>query len=128
MHKRRSIDLKQKETELLIEYRDEIDSLYQQRPINHEQIDKTQSKIDLIEQRSLKGAMVRSRTQMYKKPRNPFKILLRSKNCFPKTQNHHSLKRQTWEESHNRPRHLTNSKDFLRRPVSKGSDKQTRTR
>ena len=52
-----------KETELLVEYRAEIDSLYQQRPINHEQIDETQNKIDLIEQRSLKGAMVRSRTK-----------------------------------------------------------------
>ena len=57
------LDLKQKETELLIEYRAEIDSLYQQCPINHEQIDETQRKIDLIEECSLKGAMVRSRTK-----------------------------------------------------------------
>ena len=64
MQKQPSIDLKQKETELLIEYRAEIYSLYQQCPINHEQVDETQSKIDLIKQCSLKGAMVRSRTQI----------------------------------------------------------------
>ena len=43
------IDLKQKETELLVGYRAEIDSLYQQRPINYEEIDEIQNKMDLIE-------------------------------------------------------------------------------
>ena len=57
------IDLKQKETEILVEYRTEIDSLYQQLTINHEQIDEIQKKIDLIEECSLKGAMVQNRTK-----------------------------------------------------------------
>ena len=65
------IDLKQKETELLIKHGAEIDSLYQQRPINHEQIDGTQNKIDLIEQRSLKGAMVRSRAKLIENEETP---------------------------------------------------------
>ena len=57
------IDFKEKQTELLVEYRAEIDSLYQQHPIDHEKIDQIQNNIDIIEERSLKGAMVRSRNK-----------------------------------------------------------------
>ena len=32
------LDLKQKQTERLVEYRADIDTLYQQRPIDHEKI------------------------------------------------------------------------------------------
>ena len=48
------IDFKQKQIELLVEYRAEIDSLYQQRPIDHEKIMEIQNNIDIIEERSLK--------------------------------------------------------------------------
>ena len=57
------IDLKQKEIELLMEYRAAINSLYQQRPINHGQLDEIENKIDLTEESSLKGPMVQSRTK-----------------------------------------------------------------
>ena len=111
------IDLKQKETELLIEYRAEIDSLYQQRPIKHEQIDETQNKIDLIEEYSLKGAMIRSRTQFIENEEIPSKFFYTAETVFQKHKNHKSLKIQTWQESHNRQRHLKNCTDFLRRAV-----------
>ena len=86
------IDLKQKEAELLIEYRTEIDSLYQQRPINHEQIDETQNKIDLIEQRSLKGAMVRSRTKSIENEETPSKFFYAAETVFQKHKSITALK------------------------------------
>ena len=76
--------MKQKEAELLIEYRGEIDSLYQQHPINHEQIDQTQNKIDLIEQRSLKEAMVRSRTKFNENEETPSKFFYAAETVFQK--------------------------------------------
>ena len=57
------IDFKQNQTELLVGYRAEIDSLYQQHPIDHEKIDAIQNNIDVIEEHSLKEAMLRSRTK-----------------------------------------------------------------
>ena len=38
------IEFKQKQTERLVEYRADIDSLYQQCPIDHEKIDEIQNK------------------------------------------------------------------------------------
>ena len=52
------IDLKQKQTELLVKHTVEVDSLYKKRPINHEEMYEIQNKIDLIIERSLKGASV----------------------------------------------------------------------
>ena len=78
------IDLEQQETKLLREYRAEIHSLYQQYSINHEQIDETQSKIDLIEQRSLKGAMVRSRTKFIQNEETPSKFFYAAETVFQK--------------------------------------------
>ena len=57
------IDFNEKQTELLLQYRAEIDSLYQQHPIDHKNIDQIQTNRDIIEERSLKGAMVPSRTK-----------------------------------------------------------------
>ena len=68
------IDFKQKQTELLVEYRAEFDSSYKQRHINHEEIDKIQNKIDLIEERPMKGAMVRSRTKFIENEETPSKF------------------------------------------------------
>ena len=77
-------DLKQQETKLLIEYRAEIDSLYRQCSINHEQIDETQSKIDLIEQLSLKGAMVQSKTKFIQNEETPSKFFYAAETVFQK--------------------------------------------
>ena len=74
------IDLKQKETELLVEYRTEIDSLYQQRAINHERIDE-----ELIEERSLKGAMVQSRTKSTENEVTPSKFFYAAESVFQKS-------------------------------------------
>ena len=79
------IDLKQKETELLVEYRTEIVSLYQQRAINHEQIDEIQNKIDLIEERSLKGAMVQSRIKSIENEVTPSKFFYAAESVFQKS-------------------------------------------
>ena len=101
------IDLKQKEAELLIEYRTEIDSLYQQRPINHEQIDETQNKIDLIEQRSLKGAMVRSRTKSIENEETPSKFFYAAETVFQKHKSITALK-----DKHGKI--VTTNKDILK--------------
>ena len=47
------IEFKQKQTEFLVQYGAETDSLYQKRPTDHEKIDEIQNNIDLIEERSL---------------------------------------------------------------------------
>ena len=65
------IEFKQKQIEFLVQYRAETDSLYQKYaltlcPIDHKKIDEIQNKQnnrDLIEERSVKGAMVRNRTK-----------------------------------------------------------------
>ena len=78
------IDFKEKQTELLVEYRAEIDSLYQQHPIDHEKIDEIQNNIDLIEERSLKGAMVRSRTKFIENEETPSKFFYAAESVFQK--------------------------------------------
>ena len=78
------IDFKQNQTELLVEYRAEIDSLYQQHPIDHEKIDEIQNNIDLIEERSLKGAMVRSRTKFIENEETRSKFLYAAESVFQK--------------------------------------------
>ena len=76
------IDLKQKEIELLMEYRAEINSLYQQRPINHGQLDEIENKIDLTEESSLKGPMVQSRTKSTENEETPFKFFYAAESVF----------------------------------------------
>ena len=78
------LDLKQKQTERLVEYRADIDSLYQQRPIDHEKIAAIQNNIDLIEERSLKGAMVRSRTKFIKNEESTSKFFYAAESVFQK--------------------------------------------
>ena len=78
------IDFKQKQIELLAEYRDKIDSLYKHRPINHKEIGKIQNKIDLIEERSLKGGMVRSRTKYIENEETPSKFFYAAESVFQK--------------------------------------------
>ena len=68
------IEFKQKQTEFLVQYGAETDSLYQKRPTDHEKIDEIQNNIDLIEERSLKGAMVRSRTKFIENEETPSKF------------------------------------------------------
>ena len=78
------IDFKQNQTDLLVEYRAEIDSLYQQQPIDHQKIGEIQNNIDLIEERSLKGAMVRSRTKFIDNEETPFKFFYAAESVFKK--------------------------------------------
>ena len=77
------IEFKQKQTEFLVQYRAETDSLYQKRPTDHEKIDEIQNNIDLIEEHSLKGAMVRSRTKFIENEETPSKFFLQQ-NLFSK--------------------------------------------
>ena len=76
------IDHKQKETELLMEYRPEINSLYHQGPINHEQIDEIQNKI--IEERFLTGAMIQSRTKFIENLQKLSKFFYIAESVFQK--------------------------------------------
>ena len=78
------IDYKEKQTELLLQYRAEIDLLYQQHPIDHEKLDQIQSNIDIIEERSLKGAMVRSRTKFIENEETPSKFFYAAESVFQK--------------------------------------------
>ena len=86
------IDFKEKQTELLIQYRAEIDSLYQQHPIDHEKIDQIQTNIDIIEERSLKGAMVRSRTKFIENEETPSKFFYAAESVFQKNKTITALK------------------------------------
>ena len=101
------IDLKQKETKLLIEYRAEIDSLYQQHPINHEQIDETQNQIDLIEAYCVKGAMVRSKTQFIENEETPSKFFYTAETVFQKHKTIRALKYKHGKK-------VTTDKDILK--------------
>ena len=65
-----------------MEYRAEINSLYQERPINHEQLDEIENKIDLIEESSLKGPMVQSRTKSIENEETPFKFFFAAESVF----------------------------------------------
>ena len=96
------IDLKQKETELLVEYRTEIDSLYQQRAINHERIDE-----ELIEERSLKGAMVQSRTKSTENEVTPSKFFYAAESVFQKSKIITALKGKSGKK-------VTTDKDILK--------------
>ena len=78
------IEFKQKQTERLVGYRAEIDSLYQQCPIDNEKTDKKQNNIGLIEERSLKGAMVRSRTKFIENEETPSKFFFAAESVFQK--------------------------------------------
>ena len=78
------IEFKQKQTEFLVQYRAETDSLYQKRPTDHEKIDEIQNNIDLIEERSLKGAMVRSRTKFIENEETPSKFFFAAESVFQK--------------------------------------------
>ena len=86
------IDFKEKQTELLLQYRAEIDSLYQQHPIDHEKLDQIQSNIDIIEERSLKGAMVRSRTKFIENEETPSKFFYAAESVFQKNKTITALK------------------------------------
>ena len=86
------IDFKQNQNELLVEYRAEIDSLYQQRPIDHEKINEIQNNIDIIEERSLKGAMVRSRTKFIENEETPSKFFYAAESVFQKNKTITALK------------------------------------
>ena len=86
------IDFKEKQTELPLEYRAEIDSLYQQHPIDHEKIDEIQNNIDTIEERSLKGAMVRSRTKFIENEETPSKFFYAAESVFQKNKTITALK------------------------------------
>ena len=86
------IHFKQNQTELLVEYRAEIDSLYQQRPIDHEKINEIQNNIDIIEERSLKGAMVRSRTKFIENEEAPSKFFYAAESVFQKNKTMTALK------------------------------------
>ena len=78
------IEFKQKQTEFLVQYGAETDSLYQKRPTDHEKIDEIQNNIDLIEERSLKGAMVRSRTKFIENEETPSKFFFAAESVFQK--------------------------------------------
>ena len=78
------IDFKQNQSELLAEYRTEIDSLYQQQPIDHKKIDEIQNNIEVIKERSVKGAMVQSRTKFIENKETPFKFLYAAESVFQK--------------------------------------------
>ena len=86
------VDFKQKETELLVEYKAEIDSLYKQRPIDHEKIDEIQNNIDIIEERSVKGTMVRSRTKFIENEETPSKFFYTAESVFQKNKTIIALK------------------------------------
>ena len=101
------IDLKQKETEILVEYRTEIDSLYQQLTINHEKIDEIQKKIDLIEERSLKGAMVQSRTKSIENEETLSKFFYAAESVFQKNKTITALKDKSGKK-------VTTDKDILK--------------
>ena len=68
------IAFKEKQTDLLVEYKSEIDSLYQQLPIDHDKIDEIQNNIDLREQPFLKRAMVWRRTKFIENKETPSKF------------------------------------------------------
>ena len=78
------IEFKQKQTEFLVQYGAETDSLYQKRPTDHEKIDEIQNNIDLIEERSLKGAMVRSRTKFIENEETRSKFFFAAESVFQK--------------------------------------------
>ena len=78
------IEFKQKQTEFLVQYGAETDSFYQKRPTDHEKIDEIQNNIDLIEERSLKGAMVRSRTKFIENEETPSKFFFAAESVFQK--------------------------------------------
>ena len=85
-------EFKQKQTELLVEYRAEIDSLYKQLPIDHEKIDEIQNNIDIIEECSLKGAMVQSRTKFTENKETPSKFFYAAESVFQKNKTVTALK------------------------------------
>ena len=86
------VEFKQKQTELSVEYRAEIDSLYEQRSIDHEKIDEIQNNIDIIEECSLKGAMVQSRTKFIENKETPSKFFYAAESVFQKNKTITALK------------------------------------
>ena len=101
------IDFKEKQTELPLEYRAEIDSLYQQHPIDHEKTDKKQNNIGLIEERSLKGAMVRSRTKFIEKEETTSNFFYTAESVFQKYKTITALKDKSAKK-------VTTDKDILK--------------
>ena len=95
------IEFKQKQTEFLVQYGAETDSLYQKRPTDHEKIDEIQNNIDLIEERSLKGAMVRSRTKFIEKEETPSNFFYAAESVFQKYKTITALKDKSGKKSHN---------------------------
>ena len=86
------IDFKEKQTELLLQYKAVTGSLYQQHPIDHEKIDQIQTNIDIIEERLLKGAMVRSRTKFIENEETPSKFFYAAESVFQKNKTITALK------------------------------------
>ena len=86
------IDFEPKQTEHLVGYRAEIDSLYKQRPTNHKEIGKIQNKKNLIEERSLKGAMFRGRTKFMENEGTPSKFFYEAESVFDKSKTITALK------------------------------------
>ena len=101
------IEFKQKQTERLVGYRAEIDSLYQQRPIDNETTDKKQNNIGLIEERSLKGAMVRSRTKFIEKEETTSNFFYTAESVFQKYKTITALKDKSAKK-------VTTDKDILK--------------
>ena len=73
---------KNKQSELLLEYRAKIESLKQQHPIDHEKIDEIQNNVHLTEEPSLKEAMVQSRTKFIEIEETPSKFLDAAESVF----------------------------------------------
>ena len=101
------IDFKQNQTDLLVEYKAEIDSLYQQKPIDHQKIDQIQNNIDLIEERFLNGAMVRSRTKFIENEETPSKFFYAAESVFKKNKTITALKDKSGKK-------VTTDKDILK--------------
>ena len=101
------IEFKQKQTERLVGYRAEIDSLYQQCPIDNEKTDKKQNNIGLIEERSLKGAMVRSRTKFIEKEETTSNFFYTAESVFQKYKTITALKDKSAKK-------VTTDKDILK--------------
>ena len=111
------IEFKKHQTERLVGYRAEIDSLYQQCPIDNEKTDIKQNNIGLIEERSLKGAMVRSRTKFIEKEETPSNFFYAAESVFQKYKTITALKDKSGKKSHNWQRHFKNRTNFIRRAV-----------
>ena len=68
-------------------------TLYEQRPIDHEKIDEIQNNIDIIEERSVKGAMVWIRTKFIEDIETPSKFFYATESVFLKKENQNCVQR-----------------------------------